>query len=246
VPKPAARPKTGLLASVAETARSLVPRDPVDDALDWIRLKLDTPSYRAYQPLPAGRDGSRAIRAAACESRWEAMLPVIRRVDARSAIDVGCNTGWFLLQLGRAGIPAVGIEGWPAYFRTALYAVRKSELPNIAVQAVYLRPDTTMLLPGADCTIFLSVWHEMLRDQGKDAADSILGDVWRTTRKVLFFETGQNEMPPSYNMPPMGPDPRSWIERHLREICAGGTIEHLGLHAAGAHRRNLFAVTRQP
>jgi hypothetical protein len=72
---------------------------------------------------------------------------------------------------------------------------------------------------------------------------------WDRTEKVLFFDTGENEMTPDYRLPEMRPDSRSWLTGYLAETCEGARIEHLGLHGAfdPAGRpveRNLFAVIR--
>jgi hypothetical protein len=232
------------LSAARAAVRSIVPREPVDGALDWVRLKLDMPKLDAYQPLPSLRRDSTAIRTAACISRWDAMVPLLEELEVDSALDVGCYAGWFLLQLGAAGIPSVGVEGHPPVYRTALYALSKSGLSNVGLLAVTVSPETARLLPSADCTLFLSVWHHMVKDQGQEAADEILADCWKRTGKVLFFETGEEEMPAEYGLPRMTPDSRTWIERYLQAQCRGGLVEHLGLHEAGEHQRNVFAVIR--
>jgi hypothetical protein len=77
----------------------------------------------------------------------------------------------------------------------------------------------------------------------------MLKTIWDRTGKVLFFDTGENEMTSDYGLPEMRPDSRSWLAGYLVETCEGSRIEHLGLHAAfdPAGRpveRNLFAVIR--
>jgi hypothetical protein len=49
----------------------------------------------------------------------------------------------------------------------------------------------------------------------------------------------------------MGADERAWLARKLEETCPGGSVEHLGRHAAfdaagRPCRRDLFAVVRRP
>jgi hypothetical protein len=66
---------------------------------------------------------------------------------------------------------------------------------------------------------------------------------------VLFFDTGESEMPASYGLPSMTPDARAWLEDYLGRTCGGGRVEHLGRHRAfdpegGPVERNLFAVVR--
>src|SRR5581483_12402316 len=98
---------------------------------------IDSVSDPIYQPVrELGSRFETADRAAGTSSRWAAMQPVIVELAPKSAADVGCNAGWFTLQLGRMGISTVGIEGHPPYYRTALTAVRRSGLQNVAVMAV--------------------------------------------------------------------------------------------------------------
>jgi hypothetical protein len=73
--------------------------------------------------------------------------------------------------------------------------------------------------------------------------------IWQQTRKVMFFDTGESEMTPDYQLPPMTPDPRSWLADYLAQTCPGARIEHLGRHDAfdpsgNPCQRNLFAVIR--
>jgi hypothetical protein len=77
----------------------------------------------------------------------------------------------------------------------------------------------------------------------------MLEGIWEGTRKVLFFDTGENEMTPEYRLPPMLPDPASWLSTYLAETMPGSRVEPLGTHAAfdpsgRPCERNLFAVIR--
>jgi hypothetical protein len=74
--------------------------------------------------------------------------------------------------------------------------------------------------------------------------------IWQGTRKVLFFDTGEDEMTPEYGLPAMTPDARSWLGAYLAVTCAGSRIERLGTHrafdpAGVPCERNLFAVIRE-
>jgi hypothetical protein len=112
-----------------------------------------------------------------------------------------------------------------------------------------LRPDTVELLPATDCTILLSVWHHLVHEQGLESATDLLGALWERTGKVMFFDTGGEEMPDSYGLPRMLPDARAWLTDYLTGTCAEGRIEHLGDHRAFdadglPTERALFAVIR--
>jgi hypothetical protein len=111
-------------------------------------------------------------------------------------------------------------------------------------------PETVGLLPEADVVIVLSVWHHFVRTNGLDDATMLMGRIWARTRCVLFFDTGESEMPASYNLPEMSPDSRTWLGRYLAGVCTNGEVRHLGVHAAfdadgEPALRNLFAIVRQ-
>jgi hypothetical protein len=222
----------------------------VDGAIDLVRLKLDALPDGVYQPVP-GLPVRRAKRAVGTQSRWAAMEPVIQSLGVESAMDVGANAGYFPIKLAERGIPAVALDSDQKNVRTTATAVRRNGLDNVAVVALELRSDTVGLLPATDCTIFLSVWHHLVRDQGIDVATQLLVELWDRTGKVMFFDSGEDEMPESFGLPPMSPTPRAWVTNYLQEGCSGARIEYLGRHSAFDASglpadRGLFAVIREP
>lgn len=235
-----------------EAARSIVRtilrRRWVDDALDRLRLGLDTFPDGVYQPVPT-LPLRRATRARGSETRWAAMAPLIRSLRPRQAVDVGAGAGYFALQLAWLGIPTVAMDGDPRAQRTTMLAVRRSGLQTVAVTALLLDPANVGLVPPADCVLCLSVWHHFVRDHGIEAATGMLQAIWGRTGKVMLFDTGESEMPASFALPAMVPDSRTWLGDYLAQACLGSRIEHLGLHAAfdadgDPCERNLFAVVR--
>lgn len=224
-------------------------RRRVDGAIDLVRLRLDCLPDGLYQPVP-GLPVRKAKRAVGCASRWVAMEPVIERLGVQSAMDVGANAGYYPIKLAGCGVPSVAVESVPKYVRTATTAVRRNQLDNVAVMELELRPDTLRLLPATDCTLMLSLWHHLVRLQGLAIAAELVRGIWARTGKVMFFDSGENEMPQSFGLPAMLPTPDAWLTEYLRETCAGGHVEHLGRHrafdAAGLPTdRALFAVTRE-
>jgi hypothetical protein len=224
-------------------------RHILDDAIDLVRLRLDALPDGVYQPVP-GLPVRKAKRAVGTASRWVAMEPVIERLGVKSAMDVGANVGYFPIKLASRGIPAIALESEPKYVRTTTTAVRRNGLDNVAVMELEFRPDTLDLLPVTDCTFLLSVWHHLVRAEGLETATYLLRELWARTGKVMFFDSGEDEMPESFGLPRMVPTPDVWLRHYLQENCAGGRIEHLGRHrafdAAGLPTdRALFAVIRQ-
>ncbi|MET9407982.1 hypothetical protein ABZX90_19790 [Streptomyces sp. NPDC002935] len=224
-------------------------RRKVDDAIDLVRLKLDALPDGIYQPVPGIRV-RKAKRSVGTGSRWAAMEPVVERLGVESAMDVGANVGYFPIKLALRGIPSVALESDPKCVRTATTAVRRNQLDNVAVMDLELRPDTLGLLPATDCTLLLSVWHHLVRELGLDTATDLLRGLWTRTGKVMFFDSGEDEMPESFGLPRMVPTPDAWLTEYLQTTCTGGRIEHLGRHRAFdadglPTDRALFAVIRE-
>jgi hypothetical protein len=221
--------------------------ETVDDLLDGLRFRIDTLPNGLYQPVPGVP--ARAARATGSESRWLAMLPVIERIGSRNAVDIGACEGYFSLQLGAAGIQTIAVENEPSNYRTTLLAAKRTGADNVGVLALEVTPENAFTLPAADCVLCLSVWHHFVRSHGFDSATGMLGEIWELTRRVMFFDTGEEEMTPDYGLPAMAPDARSWLAAYLSGTCPGAVIEHLGSHRAFAPggapcERNLFAVIR--
>jgi SAM-dependent methyltransferase len=218
---------------------------------DWLRFRIDYATAPHYQPLPWRESSSQsARRVEGVLSRWKAMLPVIEELGPESALDIGCHAGWFTLNLAALKIPTVGLESFPPYYRTAIYAAKRARAENVAIMAMELNERTSRLMPNVDCTLCLAVWHHLVQQYGIDEATELLCEVWRHTAKVLFFESGEREMGPAFGLPELKPDARIWFTDYLDQTCPGATIRHLGLHHAGngGNRiawRNLFALVRE-
>ena len=212
--------------TLARTLRFLLKRRRIDDPIDRIRFLLDThPRSKtmqrvacvSYQPLP-WVNLNEAERDEGTLSRWQTIRPWLERTSVRSALDVGCERGFFTLSLASAGIPAIGVENDPPAYRTALYAIRKAEIENAGVLMITITPANIGVLPAADTVLFLSLWHHFVRQHGLEAATAMSSALWERTRKVLFFDTGELEMPESFGLPSMTPSPpgtRDTIEKNM-------------------------------
>ena len=132
---------------------------------------------------------------------------------------MGCNSGWFSYRLASAGVATIGVESDPPMTRTAIYVARRAQPLPLGILYLHIDANTVEMLPEADCILLLSVWHHMVRDYGLDVADAILRALWRKTRKLLLFDTGESECVEEFHLPPMVPTPEIWLETHLGK-CA--------------------------
>jgi hypothetical protein len=230
-----------------------VTRDQVDAALDRARFKLDSYPTMDYQPLPWLGAG-KARRGSGVESRWAAIEAELDELDADgrvdTAVDIGSNVGFFSISLAKRGVATLGVEHYPKYYRPYLYALRRLQLRHAGALVLEVTPRTLGLVPEVDCVLFLSVWHHIVRADGEAVAKDFLSTLWSKARRVMFFETGETELPGHWNMPAMAPSPEAFLPGYLAEACKGADVVDLGRHDAFAPdgspcQRSLFAVVRR-
>jgi hypothetical protein len=223
-------------------------RQSMDAVIDRIRFQLDTWPRMAYQPLPwLGKPT--ASRADGVHTRWQALKREVERLDVESAVDIGAQSGFFAFALAEMGLSVTAIERDPTFYRTILFAQRRIGAKRFAVSIFDLQESSLDLLPKADVSVFMSVWHHHVRSLGIESALRVLRGVWDRCGVVMFFETGQDEMPKEFGLPEFLPDPRTWIARVLGENCPGGQVKALGSNAAfdpagNPCQRELFMVFR--
>lgn len=221
----------------------------IANALDQLTFRVNTFPIPDYQPIP-WLGIHRARRGEGTDSRLKAICDMIQRQGCKSCVDIGCNSGFFAITLAEMGLNVIGIEGDPRYVQIMNHTIRRTSKRNVGVLAIQLSLENAELIPVVDCILFLSVWHHVVMNKGLVEATDLLRRIWDKTEKVLFFETGELEMPLRYNLPEMRPEPKEWITGYLVESLCGAEVFHLGTHMAFAPdgkraTRNLFACVRR-
>lgn len=228
-------------------------------ALDKIRFRVlttrmlfDTPKTK-YQPLPfVGIDD--AHRSAGSQTRLREIKNTLDKLGIRngSVADYGCNVGYFSISLGIEGFTSYGIERDLVALDTA-YTASKMVGASFCPINKDITIETIRLMPKTDASICLSLWHHWVKEFGMEDATSILKTLWENTNCVLFFDTGETEMPPEYNLPFMNSDPKEWLLSYFEENLHPEEIIWLGQHKAFAPGkfkenehidRNLFAIVK--
>ena len=92
--------------------------------IDPLQFQFDVFPGLRYQPLPwvGLRDSNRG---SGTTMRWEAMKPVIAASGSRTALDIGCNVGFFCFALAELGVAAIGVDAAPRELRIATFARRR-------------------------------------------------------------------------------------------------------------------------
>jgi SAM-dependent methyltransferase len=237
---------------VRTAVRRLGARRVVDRTFDWVRYEIDALTDPVYLPddhLPPHPRPS--VRATGTRTRWGLLQPVLHAADVRSALDLGCNSGWFVVELGRLGIATLGIENHPAYHRSAVYSVERSGLENVGVAKLSINEQTLALLPRVDCVLFLSLWHHLVHESGMDEATRTLEAAWNVSKKVLVFETVSRNAAASFDVPDLSPDDETWFRTYFARVCPDADVVPLGTSAVAAQEqsdedaRTLFALLRR-
>jgi len=212
---------------------------------------FDTPKSD-YQPLPWVGIESAQVRGEATIERWTAIKASIPK-DGTSLKDVGCSVGYFCHQFAsRVGTRSVGIDGNPTLINVANYVSNRAGLAE-RESFCHMRvdPDSVRLLPNTDITLLLSIWHHWVYEYGLDAATKMLISVWQTTSKVMFFESGQEEVAEEFKLP-FQEDAALWLENYLGSVLPNSQVSVIGEFGAGSYKhyhikqgsRSLFKVTR--
>jgi SAM-dependent methyltransferase len=228
-------------------------RDKAQQLIDAFQFRFDIFPTLYYQPLP-WLGLKKAKRGVGTEARWAAIESTLNAAPIDSALDIGCNTGFFCFSLAAKGIPTLGVDRDDRFLRIAQHAARQLRAQSVGFCKMDLTPDTIRLLPNVDLVLLLSVWHHWVRGYGLDVASEMLSEVWNKSQKVMFFETGEAEMPTEFGLAMLKSSPRQWLEDYLYAMCADAEVVWLGSFKAFAPQgdetqkvvyRNLFKITRQ-
>lgn len=195
----------------------------------------------AYQPVDVLGIAVDPTTHRRIESRWHAIAPVLGRIGAQSALDIGAAEGFYSLRMAATGIPVVALEAKERPHRVLQRAISiLAPSGQLSQLRMTVSPETVELLPSADAVLLLAVWHHWVRDYGLVQAERMLTTTWERSNKALFFESGEN-MPAAYGLPDFGPHPLSAITERLERACPDSSIEFLGRHP----ERHLFVIIRR-
>lgn len=214
------------------------------------RLLTALRAVHLYQPIP-WLGFTEGLRAVGTEARWHAIRAELSMLDATgTAMDLGSQLGYFSLRMAESNWLCLAVEANKSTHHAALLVQRATGIENVAYRNMSIDSQTVERLPRVDVVIFLSLWHHLCGAEGYEKARDILKSVLQRTNHVCIFETGQsNEQYMSWatSLPPMEPDPQTWLINLLKE-CGAHDVQPLGQFETflGPIRREMLAAYTRP
>jgi len=212
----------------------------------YLRMKR----FNGYQPLPWVGLTSK-IRD---QSSYERLSLIEKYIEDnketksfRSALDIGCNVGFFVYSFAMKGMVALGLDRSEKAISFTSLIRSKLNIKGAAFTCIELNPDNIDTIPKTDIVVLFSAWHHWVKQFGLNEGNLMLSTVWDRTGEALFFEGGEDTEIENFKIKE---DPQKWIKEQLASVCAGGEVVVLGRvsageHLGGSHNRTIFAVTRK-
>ena len=233
------------IAAIVRERPVLTPLQSVLLSGTWLQGR-----FELYQPVDSPELTKRWELVRRCRDRLDKMQRFLSQHGlmppaTTSYLDVGSAYGWFVKQMADAGFAAYGTDRDPsaAMVGRIVYGVDES---NIAVEDLvhFLRRQEAPYDVVSNMSV---VHHYAMRNQGV-GADEVAKLLDRVTRRVLFFETGQDHE--KWYQSALDGWNADYIESWLRKTTSFTHIERLGPdddgvgEFAGNYGRMLFACWR--
>ena len=188
--------------------------------------------YHPLSPRGAG-DGGPIDRSEGSYSRLEAIKEIVRSEDPapRIALDVGSHIGFFATHLAKQGMLVHAVESNRDRLLLSFLLAQEKKV-RLAPLPLHVDRSTVELLPESDITLCLSVWHHWVRRYGVTDATYILQEIVSKTRRLVFFDSGEEEMPPSYGLPYGGEPAQTYFSSYLPSLDGVAVSLDLGRHQA--------------
>lgn len=205
-------------------------------------------TYEPYHPVFLGEEriaeGQRA-----CIDRWSMIREKVEPLAPKSVLDLGCAEGYFVQQAAKSfDCIAVGVDADIRRLTIARAAISLSNLDGAAFFGGTIDEKLLKKLPPFEIVIFLSVLHHVMYEHGIDYSRTLLSAIRARTLKCLVFDMGQsNETSHEWSslLPPMQPDPESWIKDLL--LSAGfSSVEAVGQTDAYKSSANRILFVARP
>jgi len=118
--------------------------------------------------------------------QWEAIQ---KNLDGmvHTIMDIGARKCFFSIKSLEYARYVVAVESDSRICRDVVNILYRENMGNILVMNMLITKDNVLLLPHADVTLFLSVYHQWVVEMGEPAAFDLLSALWDKTKKTMFF-----------------------------------------------------------
>ena len=123
-----------------------------------------------------------------CNSRLKAIKQNINLNF--NILDLGCNNGFFLFKLLHPNSIGLGIDNDRNSIIIAKATANLKNIQNISFLNIDINIEHINNIPNFNTVIFMSVFHHLVYNLGKDTAIKILEIICKKTDKNLIFDTG--------------------------------------------------------
>lgn len=227
--------------------------------LKKIQLRIDTTDYFFdkpkfdYQPIPWIGIKTAGVRGKATVQRWRVIRNGIISND-KSIKDIGCSVGYFCISASKKlKMYSIGIDTKSRFLRIANNSMPEEVLGRCNFINMLIDETNVDILPNTDVTLCLSIWHHWVYVYGLVGATNILKKLWQTTGRVMYFESGEEEVKDEFKLPyPDGVLAVDWLEEYLVTNLKDVNVIKVGKFFAGKYphyviknkKRTLFMLTK--
>jgi SAM-dependent methyltransferase len=115
-------------------------------------------------------------------SKFYLIKPILKEMQVKSILDIGCNAGVLTRLSGSSGFFSVGID------REINFYGIKEPLKNVCIGNIELSVNLIEKLPVFDSIFLLSFHHILIKKYGDKYTRNIIANIAKKTKKVLFLE----------------------------------------------------------
>ena len=168
-------------------------RTPLQQLLNdyaWCAMRGE---LEIYQPVESPELGVHWSRIRRCDDRFEMAAKFLQEhrealPERPTYLDIACSYGWFVRAFGESGFDAHGVEiDWAAIeIGRRVYGLKEEQVTRS--EAVRFLESNSGAFDVVSC---FSLLHHFILNRASISAEEMLKMIDRATKKILFFDMGQ-------------------------------------------------------
>jgi 2-polyprenyl-3-methyl-5-hydroxy-6-metoxy-1,4-benzoquinol methylase len=181
-----------------------------------------------------------------CVDMWLLIKPFMRDFKIESAVDLACSYGWFVDQLKKDGVSALGVDKDQVALKVGklVYGLEDEKLVCSDLFNFFDNEQEKF-----DLVLFLSILHHYGIKKEKGDLRKLLVNLDRMTKKVLILDSGENHEEWFKNLIPNWTP--GYIEKMILDNTSFNKVKRLGKDTDSVppyeknYGRTLFAFWRE-